>query len=377
MRRHLLVTNDFPPKIGGIQNYLWELWRRLDPEVAAVYCTPHAGSVAFDAAQRFRIERSPEPVLLPYPWLASRVRQFADELSAELVLLDPAVPLGLLGPMLDRPYGVVLHGAEVTIPSRMPGTRRLLGNVLSGASLVVSAGQYALTEAEKCVGHQLPSVVVPPGVDTERFIPAGESERAARRSALGVADDEHLVSCVTRLVPRKGMHTLVAAAGLLIDRGLPIRLIVGGTGREADRLRRLSDDVGAHAVFPGRLDDRQVVELYQASDLMVMPCTKRWGGLEQEGFGIVFLEAAATGVPQIAGRSGGADEAVLDGVTGLVLDNPDDPGRLAEAMADLLTDPDRLHSMSVSSRQRVVDDFGYQPSADRLQLAIDSCTSNP
>src|SRR5688572_29940099 len=100
MTRHLLVTNDFPPKIGGIQSYLWELWRRLPAESFAVYCTPHRGAAEFDRAQPFRIIRSPEPVLLPYPWLAPRIDELADELDASLVMLDPAVPLGVIGPQL-------------------------------------------------------------------------------------------------------------------------------------------------------------------------------------------------------------------------------------------------------------------------------------
>ncbi|MEZ5230032.1 MAG: hypothetical protein R2710_26225 [Acidimicrobiales bacterium] len=159
--RHLLVTNDFPPKVGGIQNYLLELWQRLPAEQAHVYTTPYAHAVAFDARQRFWIERSPEPVLLPSPWLARRVDRLAERLDASLVLLDPAVPLGLIGPRLHRPYGVVLHGAEVTIPGRLPGSSHALRSVLTQASLVVSAGAYALREAERCAGRSLPSVVIP------------------------------------------------------------------------------------------------------------------------------------------------------------------------------------------------------------------------
>ncbi|MGI9610015.1 MAG: glycosyltransferase, partial [Acidimicrobiia bacterium] len=167
--RHLLVTNDYPPKVGGIQNYLWELWRRLPPESTAVYCTPHSGAEAFDAAQEYWIERSPEPVLIPYPWLPKRIDALAARLNSNLVLLDPAVPLGAIGPFLDHPYGVILHGAEVTIPGRLPGSKQILGKVLRGARVVVSAGEYALAEAQRCAGVDLNAIVVPPGVDTERF----------------------------------------------------------------------------------------------------------------------------------------------------------------------------------------------------------------
>ena len=132
MARHLLVTNDFPPKTGGIQNYLWELWRRLPADEVVVYSTPHANASAFDAAQPFTVVRSREPALLPHPLLARRIDRLASSCGAELVILDPAVPVGLIGPHLDVPYGVVLHGAEVTIPSRIPGGRSLLNRVLDG-----------------------------------------------------------------------------------------------------------------------------------------------------------------------------------------------------------------------------------------------------
>src|SRR5690606_12200475 len=138
-RKHLLVTNDFPPKVGGIQSYLWELWRRLPADSFAVLTTPYRGALEWDAAQPFRVVRSPEPVLLPYPWLASRIDALADEVGADFVVIDPALPLGAIGPRLRHPYGVVLHGAEVTVPGRLPVSRSVLGRVLRGADLVIAA----------------------------------------------------------------------------------------------------------------------------------------------------------------------------------------------------------------------------------------------
>ena len=109
MVRHLLVTNDYPPKIGGIQNYLWELWRRLPPDDVVVHTTPYRGADEFDAAQTHTIVRSPEPWLLPQPVLVRRVNRLAAEYEARIVILDPAVPAGLVGPHLELPFGVVLH----------------------------------------------------------------------------------------------------------------------------------------------------------------------------------------------------------------------------------------------------------------------------
>ncbi len=375
MRRHLLVTNDFPPKIGGIQNYLWELWRRLPDGAGAVYTTPYAGTAAFDAAQPFPIERSAEPWLGPWPWLVTRVRALADRFEAELVLLDPALPLGAIGPSLGRPYGVVLHGAEVTIPARLPGLRAAMARTLDGASLVVSAGRYALAEAERCVGRRLPSVVIPPGVDAERFQPLPPAERARVRAEHGVGPDEVLVASVSRLVPRKGMATLIRAAAEADRRlgpsGPRLRLIIGGTGRQEPELRALVAELGAPVQLTGRLGDPAVAELYGAADLMAMLCNERWFGLEQEGFGIVFLEAAAAGIPQLAGRSGGAHEAVEDGVTGVVIDRPTDVGDAADALVALAIDPERRAKLGDAARRRAIEAFDNAGLAADLQDAID------
>jgi phosphatidylinositol alpha-1,6-mannosyltransferase len=349
-RRHLLVTNDFPPKIGGIQNYLWELWRRLPTDTAAVYTTPHRGAAEFDAEQSFPIERSPEPFLLPYPWLPRRIEGLATRRGSDLVVLDPAIPLGALAPRLRLPTAVILHGAEVTIPGRAVGLRTVMARTLDTASLVIAAGGYPLAEAERCVGHDLPSVVVPPGVDTDRFAPADPGRRAAIRHRYGLAEHDLLLATVNRLVPRKGMSRLIEAAALVDARRRVqasrshgpqprLRVIIAGTGREMRRLQRLAARLDAPVQLVGRLADDDVADLYAAADLMAMPCNSRWFGWEQEGFGIAFLEAAACAVPQIAGRSGGAHEAVENGVTGMVLDNPDDIAELAEAIEHLMDQP--------------------------------------
>ncbi len=370
MRKHLLITNDFPPKVGGIQNYLGELWSRLPEGTGAVYCTPHAGSVAFDARQSFAIERSPEPFLLPYPWLARRIRRLVSEIGAEFVLLDPALPLGAIGPWLGIPYGVILHGAEVTVPARAPGSKQLLGRVLRDASLVVSAGQYALAEAENCAGFRLPSVVIPPGVDIHRFVPLGPQQRAEAREKFGIAPNAVVIAAVSRLVPRKGMDRLIRAGAHLAKEFPNLEILIGGSGREEARLRRLIARTRAPVRLLGRLDDSEIPLLYGAGDLMAMLCRDRWGGLEQEGFGIAFLEAAACGIPQVGGDSGGATEAVVHGETGLVVTDPADQAAIEDALARLLRCPAERQILGQAARRRVVENFDYDVLANRLHRAI-------
>lgn len=207
--KHLLVTNDFPPKIGGIQSYLWELWRRLPAADATVLTTPYTGAEAFDAAAGLRIERTRERVLLPTRGLRRQILALADEVEAELIILDPALPVGHLGPSLGRPYGVILHGAEVTVPGRVPGPRHALARVLRGADLVIAAGGYPADEGERAANQVLPLVIVPPGVDVQRFVPLGEQARLEARKRFGASPGSTLVVSVSRLVPRKGMDTQI------------------------------------------------------------------------------------------------------------------------------------------------------------------------
>jgi phosphatidylinositol alpha-1,6-mannosyltransferase len=349
----LLVTNDFPPKIGGIQSYLHELWRRLPPVETTVLTTPRAGDSAWDAAQAFRVERTKEPVLLPTRSLTRRVEALAREVGAKVIFLDPALPLGMLGPRLDVPWLVVLHGAEITVPGRLPGSRRLLGRVLRASSGFVAAGEYAAREAEHAAGRILPGVVIPPGVDVVRFSPARDAaERRAARHHLGLDPDTATVLGVSRLVPRKGFDVLIDAVGLL---ELDVQLVIAGDGRDRERLVARAERLGlaTRVRFLGRVPEGDLPTVYRAADVFAMLCRERWGGLEAEGFGIVFLEAAASGVPAIAGRSGGSHEAVVDGETGFVVD-PGDVTLVAQTLERLVLDPALRARLGSRARQFAV-----------------------
>jgi phosphatidylinositol alpha-1,6-mannosyltransferase len=369
--RHLLVTNDFPPKIGGIQSYLWELWRRLPADDVTVLTTPYPGAAAWDAAQPFRVERTRERVLWPTPLLRNRIDALAGEVGAAVVLLDPALPVGLLGPRLRHPYGLVLHGAEVTVPGRLPGTRAALGRVLRGAAGIVSAGGYALSEAEHAAGRALPAVDIPPGVDVERFRPLTDVERKEARERFDLPVDAPVVVGVSRLVPRKGFDVLIQSATKVQGRHPELTIAIAGSGRDRRRLEAVAARAKARVRFLGRVPDASLPQLYGCADVFAMACRNRWFGLEQEGFGIVFLEAAAAGVPQVAGASGGSDEAVVSGETGLVVEDPRDPGAVARALLALFADADRRRRMGEAARRRAVEEFSYDVLARRLSTAIE------
>ena len=372
--KHLLVTNDFPPKIGGIQSLLWEWWRRLPPDRFAVLTSPYDGADAFDAAQTFRIERVPEPVLLPHPIMVKRVNELAADFGAGLVVLDPAVPLGLIGPSLRLPYDVVLHGAEVTVPGRLPGSKQALAYVLRNARHVIAAGGYPSAEADRAAGRALPTTVVPPGVDVDRFRPLTTDERLRARVELGLPPDGRVIVGVSRLVPRKGFDTAIRAVARMHRTHPELVLAIAGGGRDEGRLRALAAELGAPVRFLGRVANDDLPRVYGCADVFTMVCRNRWAGLEQEGFGIVFVEAAACGVPQVAGDSGGAADAVADEETGIVIRHPDRDATAVDdtvaAFTRLLADDGLRRRMGAASRHRAETEFSYDVLAARLGEAL-------
>jgi phosphatidyl-myo-inositol dimannoside synthase len=419
--RHILLTNDFPPKVGGIQSYLWELWRRLPPDDVTVFTASHLGAEWWDREQKYRVVRAKEPVLLPQPHLASRIKQLAAVSGAEAVVIDPALPLGLIGPSLGLPYAVVLHGAEVTVPGRLPVSQRLLGRVLKNASMVIAAGQYPEAEARRALRNEKgadgseaeevfpPSVQIPPGVDTQVFKPLPQIERAAARVRFRLPASGPLVSSVSRLVPRKGMDTLIQAASVVSTRLPGLSVAIAGAGRDRHRLERLASHANVRVDFLGRLSAADLPDFYACSDVFALCCRSRWWGLEQEGFGIVLVEAAATGVPCVTIDTGGAAEAVRDGETGLVVrsvpdeDPPDrsaghslrrssrhGPGNshapgsstervagVAEALATILDNPVLARHMGEAGRRRAEEELSYDILAAKLGDAIDHYLRRP
>ena len=376
--KHLLVTNDFPPKHGGIQSYLWELWRRLPPEDVVVVTTPYAGDEAWDRQQPFRVVRLRDRVLLPTPQLARTVDDIARQAGAELVVLDPALPLGLIGRRLALPYAVVLHGAEVTVPGRLPASRQALAAVLRGATHVVAAGSYPAAEGRRAAGDDMPpTTIVPPGVDVERFRPLDDDERRAARESFGLAADARVVLGVSRLVPRKGFDVLIQAAARMGPGRPDLVVAIAGDGRDRQRLERMARERSAPVQFLGRVPDDDLPALYGCADVFAMLCRNRWGGLEQEGFGIVFVEAAASGIPQVAGNSGGSAEAVADGVTGIVVNDPRDVAAVTLALLGYVDDGPTRVAAGRAARTRAIEEFSYGVLVERLRLALDAAASPP
>ncbi len=283
------------------------------------------------------------------------VARLAAKEGVELIQLGHPLPAGLLGPQLkDRcglPYVVFLGGAEVTLPGAVPGVNNLLRHVLGKASMLLTVSEYTARAASQQVGGKVPAEVLRPPLNVAGFVPATEDESQQLRRRLGINGE--LVVCLGRLVPRKGQDKLIDAMAMLSHEFPRLHLALIGEGRLATRLydRAQRGGIGERVHLTGALVDSAVMDWLRAADLFASPCRTRWGGFEVEGFGIVFAEAALTGLPVVAGRSGGAPESVIEGETGMVVDG-DSARQVAAALASLLRmRPERRRGMGARGRE--------------------------
>ncbi|MFB7515989.1 glycosyltransferase family 4 protein [Streptomyces sp. NPDC056144] len=377
MHKTLIVTNDFPPRPGGIQAFLHNMALRLDPERIVVYASTWKRSregieatAQFDAEQPFTVVRDRTTMLLPTPRVTARATALLREHGCESVWFGAAAPLGLMGPALRKAGAKRLvattHGHEAGW-AQLPAARQLLRRIGEGTDTLTYLGEYTRS---RIAGALTPAaagrmVQLPPGVDEKTFHPASGGDEV--RARLGLTD-RPVVVCVSRLVPRKGQDTLIRAMPLIL-RQVPdaVLLIVGGGPYEKD-LHRLAAETGVTASvrFTGAVPWAELPAHYGAGDVFAMPCRTRRGGLDVEGLGIVYLEASATGLPVVAGDSGGAPDAVLDGETGWVV-----RGESAEDAADrvttLLLDPELRARMGARGREWVEEKWRWDLLAERLR----------
>ncbi|MFM8597901.1 MAG: glycosyltransferase family 4 protein [Mycobacterium sp.] len=371
MTRILLVTNDFPPRPGGIQSYLEQFVSRmaaLGEHELTVYAPQWKGADDYDRRVPIRIVRHPGTLMLPEPGVDHRMRGLIAEHGIETVWFGAAAPLGLLARRARhagaRRILASTHGHEVGW-SMLPVARSVLRRIGEDADVITYVSRYTRGRFASAFGPRARLEHVPPGVDTDRFRPDPDArERLRARYGLG---DRPVVVCVSRLVPRKGQDMLIKAWPKILGRVGRATLVIAGGGPHAEALHRLADEVGvaSEVVFTGGLPADELPAHYAMADVFAMPCRTRGAGLDVEGLGIVFLEASATGIPVIAGRSGGAPETVRDGETGRVVDGRD-VEQIAGAVTGLLCDPGLATRMGQAGRAWIVRDWDWQSHAQRL-----------
>lgn len=371
MTRILLVTNDFPPRRGGIQSYLEQFAVRLaamGEHHLVVYAPRWKGSEEYDRAAPFPVIRHPGSLMLPEPGVDRRMRGLIRDHDIETVWFGAAAPLALLAPRArDAGAGRVLactHGHEVGW-SMLPGARNALRRIGNGADVITYVSRYTRGRFASAFGPRARLEYLPPGVDTERFEPNSVS-RAELRARYGLGQ-RPVVVCISRLVPRKGQDMLIKAWPDIRHRVQGAALVIVGGGPYAEALHRLATRCGvaADVVFTGGVPGADLPGHYAMADVFAMPCRTRGGGLDVEGLGIVFLEASATGIPVVAGDSGGAPETVLDGTTGRVVDGRSHE-QVVEAISGLLADPAAARRMGQAGREWIRRDWNWSTHSARL-----------
>jgi phosphatidyl-myo-inositol dimannoside synthase len=375
--RVLLVTNDFPPRPGGIQSYLGEFVKRLaggGSHALTVYAPRWKGADAFDArATDYQVVRHPGALMLPEPSVDARMRRLISDHAIDTVWFGAAAPLALLAPRARQAGAARVlastHGHEVGW-SMLPVARSVLRRIGESTDVVTFVSRYTRGRFASAFGPLAALEHLPPGVDTDRFRPdpAGRAELRARYR-LG---QRPVVLCVSRLVPRKGQDTLIRALPSIRRRIAGATLVIVGGGPYLTALRRLALRCGVadHVTFIGGVPAAELPAYYTLADVFAMPCRTRGAGLDVEGLGIVFLEASATGIPVVAGRSGGAPETVQHNKTGVVVDGRSVES-VADAIANLLAHPDRAASMGAAGRDWVTARWRWDTLAARLAHLLD------
>ncbi|GAA1885967.1 glycosyltransferase family 4 protein [Streptantibioticus ferralitis] len=373
MNKTLIVTNDFPPRPGGIQAFVHSMALRLDPGQVVVYASTWKDGrevAAFDAEQPFPVVRDRTSVLLPTPRVTRRAVRLLREHGCSSVWFGAAAPLGLMAPALRRAGArkivATTHGHEAAW-AQLPAARQLLRRIGEGTDTITYLGEYTRSRIASALTEQAASrmVQLPPGVDEKTFHPG--SGGAVVRARLGLTDRPVIV-CVSRLVPRKGQDTLIQAMPQILRRVPDAVLLIVGGGPYRAELEKLAAEIGvAGSVrFTGSVAWEELPAHYGAGDVFAMPCRTRRGGLDVEGLGIVYLEASATGLPVVAGDSGGAPDAVLDGETGWVV-RGGSASSAADRIVTLLDDPELRRRLGDRGRQWVEEAWRWDLLAERLK----------
>ncbi len=360
-----VVTNDFPPRIGGINDYVAQLVRRFPPGDVTVFSSTYKGAAEFDRSFPQEVIRLPTEMMLPTPNVRRELQALLRARRPDIVLFGAIWPLGHMGPAIQRklgiPYGGFSHGLELT-GARVPGLLRHIG---TNASVLTAVSDWARRKLEPAFGWNGRMALLPSGIDADAFHVDVSDHKV--RTQLGL-DDAPVVCCVSRLVARKGQDMLIRALPQLALTVPRVKLLIVGSGPYEEELRSLvrREQVNDRVIFTGAVPYAQLPQYFRAGNVFAMPCRSRLGGLDIEALGAVFLQAAAVRRPVVVGDSGGAPEAVRDGETGIVV-NPEYPSAIADALADLLLNPTRADNMGRAGAKWVHDEWTWDAMASRLR----------
>lgn len=368
----LVLTNDFGPRTGGIQTFLHGLVGRLPRGSVIVYTSHQGDTKEYDQwwldTYGVHVLRDRAKLLLPTPRVLWNVRRLIKSHEPENLVFGAAAPLAIAAKFFRTDRVIALtHGHEIWWAKVPPLNvfMRLIGNSVDHLTYLGDFTKNGISKALSENG-KAKLIQIAPGIDTEKFQPIDARDL---RTELGIAHKDVIVS-VGRLVPRKGHDTLIRAMPEIL-RELPnAHVLLVGSGSYLGTLKSLVSErkLEDHVTFAGRVPDEDLVRYLCAGDIFAMPSRTRHAGLEVEGLGIAYLEASACGIPVLAGNSGGAPDAVHNGVTGLVVDGFN-VNEVALGVIKLLSG-DR-HAMGSAGRQWAVTNWDWTIWADRFTALLE------
>jgi phosphatidylinositol alpha-1,6-mannosyltransferase len=373
----LFVTNDFGPRAGGIETFVIGLIERRPFGQTIVYTSAQSGSEAYDQAWKrnfgVTVIRDRAKILLPTPRVARNLSRIIKESNIQVAAFGAAAPLGLLSASMKkagiRKTVALTHGHEVWWAKVFPFTlaMRRIGSSIDWLTFLGEFTQHAIARAlSKTAAQQM--VKIAPGIDVDHFCP---QDATALRKEL-MLENKRVIVSVGRLVHRKGQDHLIQALPEILKSVPNAHILMVGQGPYLSHLQKLvvRYNLMDHVSFIGRIQYAQLPQYICAGDIFAMPSRSRFFGLEVEGLGIVYLEASACGLPVIAGSSGGAPDAVLDGVTGFVVDGENDQ-QIANAAIKLLNDIDAAKTMGLAGREWIIQNWRWDIWSQRFNKLLE------
>ena len=362
----LFVTNDFGPRAGGIETFVIGLIERRAFGSTIVYTSAQDDSEEYD--QRWKrdfgvtVIRDRSKILLPTPRVARNLKRVIKQEGIRVAAFGAAAPLGLLSASMKsagvRKTVALTHGHEVWWAKIFPFTFaiRRIGATIDSLTYLGEFTQKAISRSlSKQAVKQM--VKIAPGIDVEHFSPQDSSEL---REELGL-DEKKVIVSVGRLVHRKGQDHLIESMPEILAKVPNAHLLIVGRGPYLEHLAKLVvvNKIENHVSFIGRVQYAELPRFICAGDVFAMPSRSRFAGLEVEGLGIVYLEASACGLPVVAGNSGGAPDAVVEGVTGLVVDGTNNT-QIADAIITLLTNPQQCKEMGNAGQAWIKENWRWE-----------------
>ncbi len=369
------MTNDLGPRAGGIESFILGLLGELDGSQIVIYTSAQSGDGQFDLSleKKFGVKviRDKSRILLPTPRVNRAIADVMKKHGSEIIWYGATAPLGWMAGHLKRQGARrqvgLTHGHEVWWSKVWPFSW-VMKRICRNLDVITFLGKFTHHAMEPILGDKVHAVRIAPGIAIDHFTPGVPSE--ALLQSLGLREKKIIVS-VGRLVHRKGQDRLIEALPQIIQEVPDVALLLVGEGPYKAHLEKLVTQLNLHdyVYFVGRVQYRELPDYLRLGAIFAMPSRSRFFGLEVEGLGIVYLEASSTGIPVLGGASGGAPDAVLDGVTGLVVDG-DDVAAISAAAISLLLDPKRREQMAIAGREWAMSNWSWTMWGERFNALL-------